>query len=121
MERGGQRGDEHRPRDGRADRRTEVGQRVLQPADLAQAVVSQGFALSELVEAKPNLEQVFLDLTRPFNLTGQPAISIPCGLGEGDRPVGLMLTGKHWQEATLYRAADAFERSVNWQRIGPKR
>ena len=36
----------------------------LQPADLAQAVVSQGFALSELVEAKPSLEQVFLDLTR---------------------------------------------------------
>jgi gliding motility-associated transport system ATP-binding protein len=36
----------------------------LRPADLAQAVVSQGFPLSELVEVKPDLEQVFLDLTR---------------------------------------------------------
>src|ERR1700740_1131812 len=33
-------------------------------ADLAQAIVSQGFALSELVELKPDLERVFLDLTR---------------------------------------------------------
>jgi amidase len=59
--------------------------------------------------------------TCPFNITGHPSLSIPCGLGEGGRPVGLMLTGKHWQEATLYGAADAFERSVSWQKLGPKR
>jgi amidase len=53
--------------------------------------------------------------TCPFNVTGHPAISIPCGLGEGDRPVGLMLIGKHWQESTLYRAAHAFEQAVDWQ------
>ena len=56
--------------------------------------------------------------TCPFNITHHPAISIPCGLGEGDRPIGLMLIAKHWQEATLYRAADAFERAANWQTIG---
>lgn len=58
--------------------------------------------------------------TCPFNITHHPAISIPCGLGEGDRPIGLMLTGKHWQESTLYRAADAFERAGDWQKIGTK-
>jgi len=36
----------------------------LRPADLAQAIVSQGFPLSELVEVRPDLEQVFLNLTR---------------------------------------------------------
>jgi ABC-2 type transport system ATP-binding protein len=36
----------------------------LQAADLARAVVGQGFGLSELVEVKPDLERVFLDLTR---------------------------------------------------------
>ena len=41
-------------------------------------------------------------------------------LGEGDRPIGLMLTGKHWQESTRYRAADAFERAGDWQKIGTK-
>jgi amidase len=59
--------------------------------------------------------------TCPFNVTGHPAISIPCGFGEGDRPIGLMLTGKHWQESTLYRAADAFERAADWQSMGPAR
>jgi len=53
--------------------------------------------------------------TCPFNVTGHPAISIPCGLGEGDRPIGLMLIGKHWQESMLYRAAHAFEEAVDWQ------
>jgi amidase len=53
--------------------------------------------------------------TCPFNVTGHPSISIPCGLGDGDRPVGLMLTGKHWQESNLYRAAHAFEQAVEWQ------
>ena len=56
--------------------------------------------------------------TRGMNAIGLPAISIPCGLGEGDRPIGLMLVAKHWQESTLYRAAHAFERAGNWQSMG---
>ena len=59
--------------------------------------------------------------TCPFNVTHHPAISVPCGLGEGERPIGLMLIGKHWQESTLYRVADAFERACNWQTVGIKR
>jgi Asp-tRNA(Asn)/Glu-tRNA(Gln) amidotransferase A subunit family amidase len=59
--------------------------------------------------------------TCPFNITHHPAISLPCGFGEGDRPVGLMLIAKHWQESTLYRVADAFERACNWQRPGATR
>ena len=59
--------------------------------------------------------------TCPFNVTGHPSISLPCGLGQGDRPVGLMLTGKHWQESTLYCAAHAFEDAVDWQARGAKK
>jgi amidase len=58
--------------------------------------------------------------TCPFNITHHPAISLPCGFGEGERPIGLMLIAKHWQESTLYRAAEAFERAGNWQKMGPK-
>jgi amidase len=58
--------------------------------------------------------------TCPFNITHHPAISVPCGFGEGERPIGLMLVAKHWQESTLYRAADAFERAGDWQKMGPK-
>jgi amidase len=57
--------------------------------------------------------------TCPFNITHHPALSIPCGLGEGERPIGLMLIARHWQEALLYRVADAFQRATNWQTMGP--
>jgi amidase len=59
--------------------------------------------------------------TCPFNITHHPAISLPCGFGEGERPIGLMLVAKHWQESTLYRVADAFERACNWQNVGAKK
>jgi amidase len=51
--------------------------------------------------------------TCPFNVTGHPAISIPCGLSDG-RPIGMMLVGRHCDERTIYRAAAAFERSGDW-------
>ncbi|HVL57848.1 MAG TPA: amidase family protein, partial [Burkholderiaceae bacterium] len=47
--------------------------------------------------------------TCPFDLTGHPAISVPCGETDG-KPVGLMLIGKHWDEVAVLRAADAFEK-----------
>jgi amidase len=51
--------------------------------------------------------------TCPLNVTGHPAISIPCGMEDG-MPIGLMLVGRPYDEATLYRAAEAFERSGDW-------
>jgi amidase len=51
--------------------------------------------------------------TSPFNVTGHPAISIPCGMEDG-RPIGVMLVGRHWEEATIYRVAAAFEGSGDW-------
>ena len=48
--------------------------------------------------------------TGPFNVTGHPAISLPCGATADDRPVGMMLVGRLFDEITLYRAAYAFER-----------
>ncbi len=58
-----------------------------------------------------------LSNTSPFNATGHPAISIPCGKSNG-LPVGLMLVGKSFDEATLYRAAAAFEKNVDWESLG---
>jgi amidase len=54
--------------------------------------------------------------TCPLNVTGHPAISLPCGMEDG-RPIGLMLVGRHYEESTLYRAAAAFERSGDWTKF----
>jgi amidase len=51
--------------------------------------------------------------TCPFNVTGHPAISVPCGIEDG-RPIGMMLVGRHYDEDTIYRAAAAFELAGDW-------
>jgi len=51
--------------------------------------------------------------TSPFDLTGHPAMSIPCGMIDG-LPVGLMLVGRHLNEPVIYQAAQAFEKIGDW-------
>jgi amidase len=55
-----------------------------------------------------------LNNTAPFDVSGHPAMSIPCGMSEG-LPIGCMLIGKYWAESTIYQAAAAFEGSANWK------
>lgn len=54
--------------------------------------------------------------TAPFDVTGHPAMSIPCGLSQG-LPVGLQLIGRRYEESTIYRAAGAFEQAGDWRRM----
>ena len=52
--------------------------------------------------------------TAPTDVTGHPALQLPCGMGDG-LPIGMMLIGRHFDEATLYRVGAAFERSGDWK------
>ena len=54
--------------------------------------------------------------TAPFDATGHPAMSLPCGIADG-LPIGMMLIGKDYDEATIYRAAHAFEQSADWMKL----
>ena len=54
--------------------------------------------------------------TAPFDATGHPALSVPCGQSDG-LPIGLMLIAKHWEESTIYRAAHAFEQAGDWRQM----
>jgi amidase len=51
--------------------------------------------------------------TAPFDATGHPAMSVPCGL-RGGLPVGMQVVARHWDESSIYRLAAAFERDVDW-------
>jgi amidase len=54
--------------------------------------------------------------TAPFDATGHPAMSIPCGMSDG-LPTGLMMIGRHYGESTIYRAAAAFEKAGDWKKM----
>ena len=54
--------------------------------------------------------------TAPFDVTGHPAMSIPCGMSQG-LPIGMMLIAKHYNESTIYRAAHAFEQIGDWRNL----
>ena len=53
------------------------------------------------------------------SLAGLPAISVPCGFTADRLPVGLQLTGRRFDEATLFRVADAYERDTAWWKQPP--
>ncbi len=58
-------------------------------------------------------------LTLVWNLTGQPAASLPCGLTAEGLPVGLQMIGARWRDATVLRASAAFEQARPWAAMVP--
>jgi amidase len=58
--------------------------------------------------------------TPPFNITGQPSMSLPLGQSEAGLPIGMMFTGRYGDEATLFRLAAQLEREMPWAGRRPK-
>jgi Asp-tRNA(Asn)/Glu-tRNA(Gln) amidotransferase A subunit family amidase len=56
----------------------------------------------------------WIPFTYPFNMTGQPASSVPCGFTKGGLPIGLQIVGRRFDDATVLRASAAFERARPW-------
>jgi aspartyl-tRNA(Asn)/glutamyl-tRNA(Gln) amidotransferase subunit A len=75
-------------------------------------------AISEL-KANPDLlrprELVLLRNTRPMNVWGLPAISVPCGFTQSGLPMGLQIIGPHGGEAKLLQLAHAYEQATAWR------
>jgi len=57
--------------------------------------------------------------TFPFNLTGQPAASVPCGFTRAGLPIGLQIVGRRFADATVLRASAAIERARPWSVTRP--
>jgi aspartyl-tRNA(Asn)/glutamyl-tRNA(Gln) amidotransferase subunit A len=54
-------------------------------------------------------------LTMPFNVTGSPAMSVCCGYSDAGLPLSFQIVGKRFADATVLRAADAYERATPWR------
>ena len=54
--------------------------------------------------------------TPQFNVTGHPAISVPCGVDD-ELPIGFMIVGRHFDDLTVLKVANALEKSADWRRV----
>ncbi len=66
-----------------------------------------------------NIISLLTQYTRPFNLNGFPAITVPCGFSKDGLPTGLQLIGRPFHEETLLRAAYAYEQVTQWNSKKP--
>ncbi len=80
---------------------------LLTPTTPVVATSREG---SDAVERAPQLTR----FTAPFNLTGLPAISLPCGFTREGLPIGLQIVARPWAEVNLLRAAHAYEAATEW-------
>ncbi|MFX1325092.1 MAG: amidase family protein, partial [Promethearchaeota archaeon] len=58
--------------------------------------------------------------TFPFNFTGHPAATVPCGWTSSNLPIGLQIIGKRFQELLVLQVSKAFEELAPWQDRKPK-
>jgi aspartyl-tRNA(Asn)/glutamyl-tRNA(Gln) amidotransferase subunit A len=61
------------------------------------------------------MRSVLRRLTQPFNVTGSPAVTVPCGFSRDGLPIGLQLVGRPFEEACLLNLAHAYEQSTSWK------
>jgi aspartyl-tRNA(Asn)/glutamyl-tRNA(Gln) amidotransferase subunit A len=71
------------------------------------------------IAGKPVAPYVWVPFTFPFNMTGQPACSVPAGFTKDGLPVGLQIVGRRFEDAAVLRAAAAFERARPWAQARP--
>jgi aspartyl-tRNA(Asn)/glutamyl-tRNA(Gln) amidotransferase subunit A len=57
--------------------------------------------------------------TAPFNLTGLPALAVPCGFSTGGLPLSLQIAGRPFDEATVLRVGHAYEQATDWHTRRP--
>jgi aspartyl-tRNA(Asn)/glutamyl-tRNA(Gln) amidotransferase subunit A len=76
--------------------------------------------LKENSERLRPTEILLLRNTRPVNVWGLPAISVPCGFTSGGLPIGLQIVGPHWGETMILQLAQSYEQATNWHKRRPE-
>src|SRR6266478_8198711 len=58
--------------------------------------------------------------TGPFNMTGLPALAVPCGFTASGLPISLQITGRPFDDATVLRAGHTYEQATDWHKRHPQ-
>ncbi|TFV38196.1 amidase [Bradyrhizobium frederickii] len=88
------------------------------------AIPAQAFAAPTLAKMAALGEDAsliggLLRFTCPFDMTGSPTVTLPGGFAANGGPVGFQFVGRHFDEACLVRAGDAFQRVTDWHKRHP--
>lgn len=84
-------------------------------ANLDGAVCLSSLELPCAIDDEAEVDRTYDKQARtPFNLTGTPAISVPMGFSKNGLPMGLQVLGKRFDEAMVYRIAQAYEAATDW-------
>lgn len=91
---------------------------------LSPTLPATALAADNLVMALPNapdepVGMAYTRLTQPFNATGQPVLSVPCGFDRLGLPVGLQIAGQPFREAALCHIGHAYEQATDWHERQP--
>ena len=81
-------------------------QPITAPTLLAQSVEING--------TRVGTTAAVTQYSRPYNITGTPAITVPCGFSASGMPVGLQIAGKAFDESTVLQVAHAYESTTDW-------
>jgi aspartyl-tRNA(Asn)/glutamyl-tRNA(Gln) amidotransferase subunit A len=78
--------------------------------------IDQNFFGPITIDNQPveNIRAAWYPYTMPFNLTGNPAVSLPCGFDHDGMPLAIQLVGRPGEDLTLLRAAAIFEQARPW-------
>lgn len=85
----------------------------------AQAVAAPTLAKMATFGEDPDLLNGLLRFTCPFDMTGSPTITVPAGVTANGGRIGFQFVGRHFDEARLVTAGDAFQRITNWHKEHP--
>lgn len=87
---------------------------LLLTPTLPTAAFPIGTTSVKMGEKKLNVVSLLTQFTRPFNLNGFPALTLPCGFSENRLPIGLQIIGRPFDEETVLRTAYAYQQSTDW-------
>src|SRR5262245_61143735 len=113
-----------------ADLAAAIAKKKVSPVQVVDAVLSRIDTLKQLnayvtldadrarAAAKVGREAASV-FTYPFNMTGQPAATVPCGFTKAGLPIGLRIVGRRYDDVTVLRALAAFEAAHPWAQRRP--